>query len=312
MSGKNKKHKSTDQVNADRLPEHIRDIVEAINEEDLRSVLQIISHFKGEDFNIDYIDGASPLIHAVNTNDEEIVNAILSIEDIDTNTTDAYNRTALNIAIKNKNTEIADLLLDCGARINKQSKAIKNDDDNLFDKTRHYLEYYKKRKQIDLKKIELSTTAVSACSVLYTLARGVSKKKGGSLNQLPLELTLLIAGFLVGNLPASKVNPARELLELKGCKFNSFKRGQDNYPLMFLYNFNMDSFDFRKMPFFSFFMHEKINIIDMRLMKLNMRLAFKLIAGIDDAVLKNEDEQDLEFSSKFNTLFPSFTKLGLT
>jgi len=54
---------------------------------------------------------------------------------------------------------------------------------------------------------------------------------------------------------------------------------------------------------------QKMNTIDFKYMKLNLRLAWNLIAGIQNIASKSNSEQELEFNSKYEDLFSSYPQL---
>jgi len=305
------------------IPDHIKIIVEAIKQEDLEDIRKILRF--DEDFNECFIDGSPPIIHAVESRNIEIIKAFLEVKGIDLNKPDVYKSTAINIAVMKNELEIAKLLFQHGADINtldvfKRSPLddiarygdldtfeflLKNqadpylftitDQDVIDIKMIELIEHYKKR--------ELSRRAISACSVLYTAFSPKNQDSKSTLKKLPFEINSKIAGFLIGNMAQSLLVSAKEVtgIENKSCKYiNEHKNysdlsDTDNYHMMFQYSADKKYFDLRHMPFFSFMMHEKINIIDIRFAKLNLRLAWKLLAGINNVVSKDNDDVDLEY-----------------
>jgi ankyrin repeat protein len=89
--------------------------VEAMNAGDIEQVEQLIKD--GVDVNNATVDGTTPLIFAVNTNDGALVDALIRL-DADVNAEDSYHKTALSVAvdnaINNDNAYIVYLLVKIG------------------------------------------------------------------------------------------------------------------------------------------------------------------------------------------------------
>lgn len=307
------------------IPEHIRAIIKAIQKENLVEIKEILNQDK--DFNLNFLDGTSPIIHAVISKNIDILKLFLEYKSIDINNPDLSGCTALDQAILNNDIEMAKLLIKFGATPN--TKDINNNsvlDDAIKYSSIEILSLllekganpflinleslYKdveKLKLIELsQKKYLSLKTVSACAILFTAFRPKSVNSSSTLQKLPFEINMLIASFLLGDLPKNKIEKFNQVTNIPKT---------DSYSAFFLYKPIMKSYDLRKLQFFTFMMEEKINIINLSFAKQNLQLAWKLIAGFNNVISENDNFDITDYEPYYKNpwdIMDKYTKLGVT